>query len=329
MKDDFEQKIRDALRRSDSVAIPVRPLDPDEVAALASEGHRAKLGSGTARRLLALAASVVLVAGVGLAAWSWLGRGAAIPAAPSAATEYTVEVDLYSGRENPELPLNPSVGRELYLMLKDIDAAGLLKPSDPPEFGLEFRGFVVTPSDPSLPVLRILPKTVYSIRAGSYEQYFDAEENIYNRVYHALSSQLPEGVPEALPTTTPAVPSLTAPLPPSLGDAATWTLAEPNAVNAASTTLTLNITRLGCSGGKTGDVLKPTFSTSNTQIIIRANVKPRDRSGFASCPSNDAVQITLALEEPVGARVLLDAACLEGDAVRTFFCATGAARWTP
>ena len=116
-------------------------------------------------------------------------------------------------------------------------------------------------------------------------------------------------------------------MPPSLGDPATWTLAEPDAVNAASTTLTLNVTRLGCSGGKTGEVLKPTVSTSDTQIIIRANVKPR--TGPADCRGNDAVQINLALDEPVGARVLLDAACLEGDAVRTSFCAKGAARWKP
>ena len=329
MKDDFEQEIRDALRRADSVTIPVRPLDPDEVAALASQGHRVTLRSGMPRRLLALAASVVLVAGVGLAAWSWLGRSDAVPAMPSPGTEYLVEVDLYSGRENPELSLNPSVGRELYLMIEDIDAAGLLKPSDPPEFGLGFRGFVVTPSDPSLPVLRIVPKTVYSIRGGSYEQYFDAEETIYNRVYHALATQLPEGVPEAPPTATPAVPTLTAPMPPSLGDPATWTLAEPDATSATSTTLILNVTRLGCSGGKTGDVLKPTFSSSNTQIIIRANVKPLTGLGGARCPGNNAVQVTLVLEEPVGARVLLDAACLEGDAVRTSFCAKGAARWTP
>lgn len=329
MKDDFEQGIRDALRRADFVAIPVRPLDPDDVAALASDGPRAKLKSRTARRLLAMAASVVLVAGVGLAAWSWLGRSTAIPAAPSAGTEFMVEVDLYSGRENPELQLSPSVGRELYLMLEDITAGGLLKPSDPPEFGLELRGFVVTPSDPSLPVLRIVPKRVYLVRAGSYEQYFDTDENFYNRVYHALASQLPEGVPEAPPTTTPVVPTLTAAMPPSLGDAATWTLAEPNAVSAVSATLTLNVTRLGCSGGKTGDVLKPTFSTSDTQIIIRANVKPRSRSGFAACPSNDAAQVTLQLDGPVGDRVLLDAACLEGDAVGTSSCATGASRWTP
>lgn len=327
MKEDLEQEIRDALRRADSVAIPVRPLDPDEVVALASNGHRVRLRSGAARRLLALAASVVLVAGVGLAAWSWLGRTTAVPAAPGAGTEYMVEVDIYSGRENPVLPLDPSVARQLYLMLEDIDAAGLLKPSDPPEFGLEFRGFVVTSSDASLPILRILPKAVYSIRGGSHEQLEDPNENFYTRIYDALASQLPEGVPEALPTTKPAVPTLTAPMPPSLGDPATWTLAEPDAVSASSTTLTLNVTRLACSGGKTGDVLKPTFSTSDTQIIIRANVKPR--AGLAACPGNDSVPIVLTLDEPVGDRVILDAACLEGDAVRTAFCAKGAARWTP
>ena len=327
MKHDFEQEIRDALRRADSVAIPVTPLDPDEVAALASRGHRVRRRSGTARRMLALAASVVLVAGVGLAAWSWLGRSDVVAAVPSPFTEYMVEVDIYSGRENPQLSLDPSVGRELYLMLEDLDAAGLVKPSDPPSFGLGFRGFVVTPSDPSLPVLRIVPKTVYSTRAGSDGQIEDPEENFYNRVFHALRPLLPDGVPEALPTTTPTIPKLTASMPAKLGDTATWTLAAPDTVSASSTSLTVNVTRLGCAGGKTGAVLEPTFSTSDTQIIIRANVKPI--TGLVTCQSNDSVQVTMTLDEPIGARDLLDAACLEGDTVRTAPCSGGAIRWTP
>lgn len=277
MKDDFEQEIRDALRRADSVAIPVTPLDPDEVAALASRGHRVRLRSGTARRMLALAASVVLVVGVGLAAWSWLGRSKVVAAVPS--------------------------------------------------FGLGFRGFVVTPSDPSLPVLRIVPKTVYSTRAGSDGQIEDPEENFYNRVFHALRPLLPDGVPEALPTTTPTIPKLTASMPAKLGDTATWTLAAPDTVSASSTSLTVNVTRLGCAGGKTGAVLEPTFSTSDTQIIIRANVKPI--TGLVTCQGNDSVQVTMTLDEPIGARDLLDAACLEGDTVRTAPCSGGAIRWTP
>lgn len=328
MRSDFEQEIRDALRRADSMAIPVRPLDPDEIVAAASTAGSVRWRSGAARQVLAVAAVILLVAGAGAAVWATLGRSGAVPAAPAAAsTEYRVEVDIYSGRPNPQLILDPLVGRELYLMIDDLDAAGLLTPTDPPEFGLEFRGFVVSPSDPSLRVLRIVPKTVYSIRAGTYEQYVDTGEGFYTRVYHAVASQLPAGVPEALPTAAPSLPELTAPMPPSVGDPATWTLADPAAVNAASTTLTLSVTRLGCSGGKTGEVLEPTFSTSGTQIIIRANVTPR--TGPASCPGNDSVRVTLELNEPVGARVLLDAACLEGVAVPTSSCVGGAVRWTP
>ncbi|MCC6498400.1 MAG: hypothetical protein IT193_19300 [Propionibacteriaceae bacterium] len=328
MRNDFEQEIRDALRRADSMTIPVRPVDPDEVAALASEDHRARLGSGTVRRVLALAASVVLLAGVGLAGWSWYGRSDTVPAAPSPGIKYMVEVDIYSGRENPELPLDPSIARGLYLMLEDIDAAGLVKPSDPPSLNLGFRGFVVTPSDTSMPVLRILPKTVYSVQGGTYEKFDDFDENFYTRVYHALGPQLPEAVPEARPTTTPTIPNLTAPMPANLGDTATWTLAEPDRVNPASTSFTMDVTRLGCAGGKTGTVLEPTFSISDTQIIIRANVKPA-ATGGARCPGNNSVPVTLTLDEPIGNRDLLDASCLEGDAVSTLPCAGGSVRWTP
>ncbi len=327
MTDDFEQEIRDAMRLADSVTIPVRPLDPDELAAAAPSPHPVRFMSGTARRLLAVAASVVLVVGVGLGAWSWLGRGDAVPAAPSPGTEYMVEVDVHSGRENPELTLDPSLGRELYLMLEDAHAAGLVKPSEPPILDLEFRGFVVTPTDPSLPVLRVLPKVVYTVSGRTYAKYDDYDGRLYALVYHALRPQLPEAVPDAGSTATPTIPNLTAPIPAKVGDPATWTLAEPERVNPETTSFTLNVTRLGCAGGKTGAVLEPTFSTSDTQIIIRANVK--SITGGARCPGNDSVPVTVTLNEPIGSRVLLDASCLEGDAIGTQPCAGGAVRWTP
>lgn len=124
------------------------------------------------------------------------------------------------------------------------------------------------------------------------------------------------------------MPKLTVTLPPRLGDPGTWTLAQPDAVKATSTTLTLRVTRLACSDGKTGTVLRPTVSTSDSQIIVRANVKPRTESR-ANCPANDAVSVSVTLDEPIGARVLLDAACLEGEAITTSFCVNGAVRWTP
>lgn len=327
MRDDFEQEIRAALHRADSGRIPVRPVDPVDVAALASGRRRGGLKPGPARRLLAVAASVVLIVGVGLGAWSWLGRGDVVPAAPSPGTEYRVEVDIYSGRVNPELTLDPSVGRELYLLLEDAHAAGLVKPSEPPILDPGFRGFVVTPSDKSLPVIRVLPKVVYTVRDGTYEKYDDFDENLYTRVYHALRTQLPEAVPEARSTATPTIPDLTAPIPANVGDTATWTLAEPEQVSSGTTSFTLNVTRLGCAGGKTGVVLEPTFTTSDTQIIIRANVK--SLTGGARCPGNDSVPVTVTLDEPIGNRVLLDASCLEGDAVSSLPCAGGAVRWTP
>jgi hypothetical protein len=207
MKREFEQEIRDAMRQVDSMRIPVQPLDPDDLVSMASDGHRVRLRSGTARRLLALAASVVLVASVGLAAWSWLDRRDVVAAVPS-----------------------PS-------------------------------------------------------------------------------------------------PESSATMPARLGDTATWTLAAPDEVSAASKTLTLSVTRLGCAGGKTGVVLAPSVSMSDTMVIIRSSVEPK--KGFGSCQRNEPVQVTLTLSEPVGNRDLVDAACLDGDAVNTAACSGGAVRWTP
>jgi hypothetical protein len=327
MSDEFEQAIRDALRRADSLAIPVPPLDPDEIAARPSRSRRAGRRPGTAGRLLALAAALVLVAGFGLAGWWWLARSAPVAAVPSAGGEFRVEVDLYSGRPNPDLTLDPAVSRELYLMLGDIEAAGELQPVQPPDFGLGFRGFVVTPKEAALPVLRILPTTVHVLRDGTYELLDDPDENFYTRVYRALRPLLADEVFAALPSPTPSPPELTATMPPRRGDTATWVLAEPAAVSPATTTLQLDVTRLGCAGGRTGVVLEPTVSSSATQVIIRTDVEPG--GGPADCQGNDGVRVRVELGEPIGNRTLLDAACLEGEAVDTRPCAEGAVRWEP
>ena len=81
---EFEDKIRDSLRRADTEIIPVAPLDPDEIASRAS-GRAPRVG--VARAWLAVAAAIVLVAGAGFGAWSWLGRGSMVPAVPAAAPQ--------------------------------------------------------------------------------------------------------------------------------------------------------------------------------------------------------------------------------------------------
>ena len=39
--------------------------------------------------------------------------------------------------------------------------------------------------------------------------------------------------------------------------------------------------------------------------------------------------ITVQLAEPIGERLLVDAACLRGDAVSTAFCDDSGIRWSP
>jgi hypothetical protein len=100
---EFEDKIPDSL-------------GPNEIASRAS-GRAPRLG--VARAWLAVAAAIVLVAGAGFGAWSWLGRGSMVPAVAAAAPQSSVEIDAFSGRENPRVNLDEAVTRGLYAMLAD------------------------------------------------------------------------------------------------------------------------------------------------------------------------------------------------------------------
>jgi hypothetical protein len=334
--DEFEKEIRDSLRRA-ADAPSLAPLDPEAITA----GHRARRdGQAFAGgiRWLAAAAAVVVLAGVG---WLWLrptgGPVPAVPAAPagtatppatSTPAADTVVVDIYSGGENPELPLDEAVARELYLMVEDQEAAGQLAPVAEPTFGLGFRGFVLTPADPSLPELRILPDEVFVSGPDGYRRLADPESNFYNRVWDALRPDLTDDLVGALPDTSPAIPTVTATVPPQRGDAAVWQLADPDEVDATSTRLTLSVTRLGCADGRTGTLLAPVASVGTDDIVIRVDAEPL-AEGMYTCPDNDTVTVTLTLPEPVGQRALVDAACLVGEAVRTSECRDGAVRRAP
>lgn len=324
-----EQEFRDSLRRAGDVTIPVAPLDPDEIIAASGQPW----GVGPGRRWLAAAAAVVLVAGVGLGTWVWLGRDGTVPATPApvatpAASGDRVVVELYSGRENPEVDLDASVADQLYARLADQEAAGELEPGEPPESGLGFAGFVVRPADTSRPALRILTDAVYFDRSGTSMRLDDPHGSFYALVYDAVRPLLDDAARKALPDTDPAIPDVEATVPPQQGAVGTWVLADPKQVTSRTTSLVLRVTRLECSGGKTGDLLEPVVSWGDNEIIIRTDAAPLG-GGFHTCPDNDAVEATVTLPEPIGDRSLVDAACLQGDAVRTSFCVEGAVRWTP
>lgn len=112
---------------------------------------------------------------------------------------------------------------------------------------------------------------------------------------------------------------------PDRGDPAIWELVDPATVTSASTSLTLGVTRLGCSSGVTGQPVKPQVTYEDQRIVILAEVQPHIDRG--RCPGNPRVPIVLKLPEPVGARDLVDGACIdEGPAVNTSLC-TEPVRW--
>ncbi|MDQ7991928.1 MAG: hypothetical protein AAGC63_02960, partial [Propionicimonas sp.] len=188
--DEIERAFRDALRRADFVAVPVAPIDPDEIAGRAGARRPRRLGG------LAAAAAVVLVVGVGAGVWLSNPRGStpAVPATPPAAV---VEVDLFSGRANPTVVLSGTVADDLYGMLADQAALGAPEAADPPGTGLGFRGFVVQPADQTRPVLRILPGSVYVDSAGGPELVRDPSGGFFSLVADALPADVMEQVRQA------------------------------------------------------------------------------------------------------------------------------------
>jgi hypothetical protein len=109
------------------------------------------------------------------------------------------------------------------------------------------------------------------------------------------------------------------------GDVATWVLTDPASVDGDTQALEIEVTRLGCASGVTGEVLEPSVEYDDDRIVITVDVAPFGDQA-ADCQGNDAVPVTVTLDEPIGARELVDGACLEGEAVSTAFCEEPA-RW--
>lgn len=114
---------------------------------------------------------------------------------------------------------------------------------------------------------------------------------------------------------------------PRAGDVATWSLAPDELLDPKTTFLVVEVTRLGCASGLTGTVLDPQIQYDETQVFLRADVEEMG-PGAQDCQGNDAVPVEIHLDQPLGVRALVDAACLEGEAVSTAGC-TDAVRWAP
>lgn len=108
-----------------------------------------------------------------------------------------------------------------------------------------------------------------------------------------------------------------------------WMLSNPDDVNAQSTSLELGVVRLECAGGETGIVLDPQVFYEEGRILIRTDVAPLPPAEGYDCQGNDTVPLTVQLTEPVGERELVDAACLDGEAVGTSHCDDQGVRWQP
>lgn len=116
---------------------------------------------------------------------------------------------------------------------------------------------------------------------------------------------------------------------PAPGAEGTWELMAPGQVTPDTTSIDIGVTRVACASGVTGEIEKPVVTYEPNQIIIRADVVPHEDPDAAYlCPGNDAVPVTVNLDEPIGDRELVDGVCLAGEATGTSFCAN-AVRWQP
>lgn len=111
----------------------------------------------------------------------------------------------------------------------------------------------------------------------------------------------------------------------SEGDAAVWRLSDADAVSSDATQLDIEVTRLACASGETGDLLPARVSEEGERVVIQVDAVSLGDEG-ADCQANDWVAVTVDLDEPVGERELVDGACLEGPAEDTIYCET-AVRW--
>lgn len=117
-------------------------------------------------------------------------------------------------------------------------------------------------------------------------------------------------------------------LAPEVGEIGTWELLNSSEVTSDSTTLQLGVTRLGCAGGVTGTVRDPMVQVEQERIVIRADVEPLSPGAY-TCQGNNVVPVAVQLNQPVGKRELVDAACLEGRAINTAACTNNGVRWRP
>jgi hypothetical protein len=210
-------------------------------------------------------------------------------------------------------------------MADDQLAAGEGQPAEPPASGSSFGGFLVEATDPSRPRLLVFPQEVYVGNASGWQRLADPSRNFYLRVWDAVTPQLDSATRAKVPAANPNTPaSVTASIPPEVGDPTLWALADRPGVSTTTTTLTLLIR----TGKDVADdqIWQPVVSYGSSDIVIRTAVEPQ--RGAQSDVARDA-KVVVHLSEPVGDRLLVDATCLTGKLIRSPLCADGGVRWRP
>lgn len=128
------------------------------------------------------------------------------------------------------------------------------------------------------------------------------------------------GSPDAPADVSPGGAAPTTAGPPAVqGDVATWALEDDALLDPGTRFLMAGVTRLGCAAGETGEVLEPSVEYEQDRVLVRTDVAPLG-PGDVTCQGNDTVPVEVHLDEPLGLRALVDAACVEGEAVRTAAC---------
>jgi hypothetical protein len=115
----------------------------------------------------------------------------------------------------------------------------------------------------------------------------------------------------------------------SAGDTAIWELEPSERIDSSADSFTAVVSRLGCSGGITGEVFAPTIQLGKSEIVVTFLVAPLDKNVFYNCPGNIGVPHEVELREQIGNRRLIDGSCLTEPALSTRFCLRGGARWIP
>lgn len=112
------------------------------------------------------------------------------------------------------------------------------------------------------------------------------------------------------------------------GATAVWETSPSSPPGAGQATFVAMVSRLGCSGGRTGQVLSPVVVEEAEQVVVTFTVEPLpSEDGDHTCQGNPPVRHVVTLSRALGDRLLLDGACLSGEASTTSFCTSGAVRW--